>query len=296
MSESATENKTAQQKGTVVQTKDQKEQKEHIEREYVERPKNTTKLQIKNLQFGTTKEDLHDLCRRFGQIVALEAKGTSGFVTYYKPDEAQLAIYTLDGYSYRGFILRVQFAREPLPQKSKDGESTVTNTTSTSASTSTSTSTSTTTTTTTTTATSATTKTDAKPTATPVVENKPRFAQQQQLAKPKQTTTFVQQPKEQPQNQNQQNPNQKGKKKGQQNQQNQQNKGKNQKPEPVKEVRTYRVSVEKTVINAGDQKEEGFTFPISHQQYLDYIIPLLKDIQTQKEKEKEKDKEQKERS
>jgi len=281
MSESATENKTAQQQKGTAQTKDQKE---HIERDYVERPKNTTKLQIKNLQFGTTKEDLHDLCRRFGQIVALEAKGTSGFVTYYKPDEAQLAIYTLDGYSYRGFILRVQFAREPLPQKTKDGESTVTNTTSTS-------------TTTTTTASSATTKTDAKPTVNPVVENKPRFAQQQQLAKPKQTTTFVQQPKEQPQNQNQQNPNQKGgKKKGQQNQQNQQNKGKNQKPEPVKEVRTYRVSVEKTVINAGDQKEEGFTFPISHQQYLDYIIPLLKDIQTQKEKEKEKDKEQKERS
>jgi hypothetical protein len=56
-----------------------------------------------------------------------------------------------------------------------------------------------------------------------------------------------------------------------------------------KELRTYKVSVEKTVINEGDKKEEGFTFSVSHQQYLDYIIPLLKDIQGKKEQEKQKE-------
>lgn len=66
------------------------------ERSFEPRPKNTTKLQIRNLQ-GTTKEDLHDLCRRYGSIVSCEVNKASGFVTFSKPDEAQLALSQLDG-------------------------------------------------------------------------------------------------------------------------------------------------------------------------------------------------------
>lgn len=77
--------------------KTQKQGEHTEERSFEPRPKNTTKLQIKALPYGTTKEDLTDLCRRYGQIVAIEAKGTQGFVTFFKGDEAQLAIHKLDG-------------------------------------------------------------------------------------------------------------------------------------------------------------------------------------------------------
>jgi len=254
-----------------AQTKKEEPQEE---RQFEVRPKNTTKLQIRNLQFGTSKEDLHDLCRRFGTIVNCEVNKSSGFVTYAKADEAQLALSQLDAQAFRGYTLRVQYAREPLPSKDKKAEETP--------------STASTTTATTTT-------TSAAP-VKKLEEKKLTFAQQQQLAKakpqaPKQTFT---QPKETPkqvepeqtqtQNQNQQQQG-KGKKKQQQQQQQQQpQKGQQQQQQPT-ELRTYKVSVEKTVINEGDKKEEGFTFSVNHQQYLDYIIPLLKDISSKKEQQ-----------
>jgi len=44
----------------------------------------------------------------------------------------------------------------------------------------------------------------------------------------------------------------------------------------------YRVSVEKV---GSTDKDAGFSLTVSHQQYLDYILPLIKDLQAQKEKE-----------
>jgi RNA recognition motif-containing protein len=265
--------------GEQVAQKTQTKQGEHTEeRSFERRPVNTTKLQIKALPYNTTKDDLTELCRRYGQITAVEAKGTMGFVTFFKADEAQLAIHKLDGTAYRGFTLRVAYAKEPFPTKKPEDANKTT----------------TTTTTTTTTSTKA---TEVKPAAEP--ENKPRFAQQQKIVqKPKVSTSFNQ-PKEQPkaeepkaetQPQQQQQQQGKGKKgKGKQQQQQQQGKGAQNQPAVAKEVRTYKVTVEKIIVSAGDTKqEEGFTFSVSHQQYLDHIIPLLKDIQAQKEKEKEK--------
>jgi RNA recognition motif-containing protein len=267
----------------VVNTKTQtKKEEPQEERQYEARPKNTTKLQIRNLQFGTSKEDLHDLGRRFGTIVLCEVNKGNGFITYAKPDEAQLALSQLDALSFRGYTLRVQFAREPLPSKDKKtAEDTPTTTTAT--------------TTTTTTTTTAGQKPEAKK-----EEKKLTFAQQQQLAKskpqaPKQTFT---QPAETPKveqtqnnNNNQQGKGQQqqqqgqGKKKGQQQQNKQQQQQQQQAEAKKNELRSYKVSVEKTVLQEGDKKEEGFTFSVNHQQYLDYIIPLLKDIQSKKEQE-----------
>lgn len=88
-----------------AQRTQQPKQGEHNEeRSFEPRPKNTTKLQIKALPYGTTKDDLTDLCRRYGQITAIEAKGTQGFVTFFKPDEAQLAIHKLDGIKHEKLI------------------------------------------------------------------------------------------------------------------------------------------------------------------------------------------------
>ena len=78
-------------------TGDKEEGDRERERNFEPRPKNTTKLQIKNLHYGTTKEDLNELCRRFGSVTALEVKGTNGFVTFAKADEASLAIHKLEG-------------------------------------------------------------------------------------------------------------------------------------------------------------------------------------------------------
>jgi len=245
------------------------------DRPYVERIKNTTKLQIKSLPFGTTKDELHDLCRRFGTIVTIEVvqqKGTA-YVTFSKADEAQLAIYTLNGHPYKSCPLLVTMARDTIvkPEIKSEKE-----------------------------ATPAPTVTAPKP-----GEKKPSFAQQQQVVKPKnpnQKPSFNATPqpesakpetsegnKAQPAKQQQQQP--------QQSQQQQQQgkkgaKGKNQQTgkgqsqSAPKEVKTFKVSVEKTTTtNNNEVREEGFSFQVSHQQYLDYIIPLLKEIQQEKEKE-----------
>jgi RNA recognition motif-containing protein len=74
-----------------------KQQDQEQERSYEPRPKNTTKLQIKNLQYNTPREEVNELCRRYGTITLLEVKGTSAFVTFSKADEAQLAIHKLEG-------------------------------------------------------------------------------------------------------------------------------------------------------------------------------------------------------
>jgi len=80
-------------------------------------PRNTTKLQIANLRDANTVDDIKELCRRFGQTTQIVIAGSNGFVTFSKPDEAQLALYSLNGQNYHGFQLRVSFAREPKTGK-----------------------------------------------------------------------------------------------------------------------------------------------------------------------------------
>jgi len=284
--------------------------KEHNDgdRPFEVRPKNTTKLQIKNLQTGTTKEDLHDLCRRFGQIVALDLnpKGTLGLVTFSKADEAQLAIHKLDGTSYRGFPLRVSYWKEFVPKKG-EGEQTASTTPITNkAATTVNANTSSTATSSTTT-----TSTPKQPEIKPA-EPKPRFAQQQkQIVKPKQPAAFnvpkeqkAEQPPpeaQQPQQttpQEEEKPTQPQQKEAQQKEQQAQGKqgkkgknkqGKNGQQQAPTEVR-YKLNVEKTIIHSSDPTKpetQNYAVSVSHQQYLDYIIPLLKEIQVQKEKDSE---------
>jgi len=234
---------------------------ERGDRPFEPRPKNVLKLQIRGLQYDTTKDDLQDLCRRFGQITLCEVKGTQGFVTFFKPDEAQLAIHKLDGTQYKGYTLKVAYAKEPFPQTTKKPETVV----------------------------------ETKPEAAEPEKPKGSFAQQQKVVKPKQPAP-VSKPKTELKEESKQEAKPQDLELPQQQQQQQQGKGKgkkgnakaqNQAPNQAKEIRTYRVTVEKTTTTGADTKqEEGFTFSISHQQYLDYVIPLLRSIQAQKEKEK----------
>jgi len=135
-----------------------------------ERPKefkvrSTNKLHLKFLPYGTQKDEVYELARRYGEITDYYVAGTNGFVTFLKPEEAKVAIYELGKISYKGSQLRAEFKLEKQERKSDDAETTT-----------------------------ATPTTEVKP-----VENKGRFSQQQQIVKPKAKPQPPQQPQQQPQ-------------------------------------------------------------------------------------------------
>jgi len=260
----------------------EKQHEQQHERQWQDRPKNTTKLHIRNLPYDVNKEDVAELCRRYGTFTQLEIKGTNGFVTFSKPDEATTAIYDLLNVNttFKGFKLNVSYAKERLPDKQD-------------------------------------TKQEAKPEATAtteaadkpsVAEKKALFSAQQQLAKKtKPKTTFnnlpqqnnnqnkqpqqqkqKQKPKQEPKVEEQPNPvvveqptlplSKKQKKKLAQQEKAAQGQEAT-KTEPVKPVekkptepvKKYRVTVE----NLDETRDvQAVTFEITQEQYLEHIFKL----------------------
>jgi len=76
-----------------------------------------TSIYIGNLPNDITKNDLHDLCSRFGTIKETEIIPRRGiaFVKFKTKDDAAAAIYMLNGKSYYGETIFVEWAR-PKPE------------------------------------------------------------------------------------------------------------------------------------------------------------------------------------
>ena len=84
----------------------------------------TAAIRVSNLSESTQEADLQELFKPFGHIARIylskdkitgQCKGFA-FVHYYKKDDAQKAISTLNGFGYDHLILKLEWARPSAPK------------------------------------------------------------------------------------------------------------------------------------------------------------------------------------
>ena len=84
----------------------------------------TAAIRVSNLSESTQEADLQELFKPFGHIARIylskdkmtgECRGFA-FVHYYKKDDAQKAIATLNGFGYDHLILNVEWAKPSEPK------------------------------------------------------------------------------------------------------------------------------------------------------------------------------------
>merc|ERR1712110_566650 len=84
----------------------------------------TAAIRVSNLSESTQEADLQELFKPFGHIARIylskdkqtgQCKGFA-FVHYYKKDDAQKAIATLNGFGYDHLILNVEWAKPSEPK------------------------------------------------------------------------------------------------------------------------------------------------------------------------------------
>jgi len=88
------------------------------------RTEDTAAIRVSNLSESTQEDDLQELFKPFGHIARIylskdkftgECRGFA-FVHYYKKDDAQKAIATLNGFGYDHLILSVEWAKPSEPK------------------------------------------------------------------------------------------------------------------------------------------------------------------------------------
>jgi len=83
---------------------------------------NKKRVHIRHLPYDTNRAQLEELCAPLGRVTNVETKKGYGFVTFESTDDAEFAIYRLNGKSWRDHDLQAEYAKDvsktaPPPKK-----------------------------------------------------------------------------------------------------------------------------------------------------------------------------------
>jgi RNA recognition motif-containing protein len=80
------------------------------------------RLFIRGIPFHTTKEEIQELCSRFGKVSSVDVipQKQFGFVTFAAKEEATLAVYGLQQQLFKGAYLQVDWAKKRKDEEKKD--------------------------------------------------------------------------------------------------------------------------------------------------------------------------------
>jgi RNA recognition motif-containing protein len=90
------------------------------------KPDSGIRLFIRGIPFHTTKDEIQELCSRFGKVTSVDVipQKQFGFVTFSSKEEATLAVYGIQQQIFKGTYLQVDWAKKKnLKKDEKDKDS-----------------------------------------------------------------------------------------------------------------------------------------------------------------------------